>query len=119
MWTPHLIQLKTGSQISELQLGHPMVDDYLAFVGSRARPNTWLAVTYDLKVFFAVVGKEPGEVTATDVFGFIRNNVHPVEDRTWSDSRTENQGWRHGRSCADSRVSPACSGIWWSESMPG
>jgi integrase/recombinase XerD len=77
MWTPQLNQLKVGGQITELQLGHPMVDDYLAFVGSRARPNTWLAVAYDLKVFFAVVGKEPGEITAADVFGFIKEQRAP------------------------------------------
>ncbi len=31
-----------------------MVDDYLVFVGARARPNTLLlAVAFDLKVFFS------------------------------------------------------------------
>jgi hypothetical protein len=27
--------------------GSHLLDDYPAFVGARARPNTWLAVTYD------------------------------------------------------------------------
>ena len=36
-----------------------------------ARSNTWLAIAYDLKVFFEVVGKEPAEVTAADVFAFL------------------------------------------------
>ena len=47
------------------------VDDYLEFVGARGAMNTWLAVAYDLKVFFEVVAKEPAEVTAADVFAFL------------------------------------------------
>jgi hypothetical protein len=39
-----------------------LLDDYLAFVAARARADTWLAVAYDLKVFFEVVGKEPAAV---------------------------------------------------------
>jgi integrase/recombinase XerD len=30
-------------ELPRLELGHPPVDSYLAFVGARARPNTWLA----------------------------------------------------------------------------
>ena len=51
--------------------GHPLLDEYLAFVAARARINTWLAVASDLKIFFGVVGKEPAGVTATDVFAFL------------------------------------------------
>jgi site-specific recombinase XerD len=47
------------------------VDRYLEFVAGRARPNTLRAVAFDLKTFFAVVGKEPREVTSADVFGFL------------------------------------------------
>ena len=47
----------------QLRLGHRLLDDYLDLVAARARPNTVLAVGYDLKVFFGVVGKEPVEVT--------------------------------------------------------
>jgi hypothetical protein len=32
---------------------------YLKFLAGRCRPNTVLAVAYDLKVFFTVVGKLP------------------------------------------------------------
>src|SRR5205085_12360397 len=46
-------------------------DDYLAFVGARARTNTWLAVASDLKIFFASVGKTPADVTTADVFAFL------------------------------------------------
>ena len=54
-----------------ITLGHPLVDDYLEFVGARGAMNTWLAAAYDLKVFFEVVAKEPAEVTAADVFAFL------------------------------------------------
>ncbi|HWO64205.1 MAG TPA: tyrosine-type recombinase/integrase [Umezawaea sp.] len=53
------------------------MDDYLAFVGARARVNTWLATAYDLKVFFTVVGKEPAQVTAPDVFTFLKAQRAP------------------------------------------
>jgi site-specific recombinase XerD len=53
------------------ELGHPLVDRYLAFVAGRARPNTLRATAFDLKTFFAVVGKDPLEVVAADVFDFI------------------------------------------------
>jgi hypothetical protein len=53
------------------RLGDPLVDRYLEFVAGRARPNTLRAVAFDLKAFFAVVGKDPVEVTAADVFEFL------------------------------------------------
>ena len=34
-----------------VRLGVPLLDKYLEFVGGRCRPNTVLAVAYDLKVF--------------------------------------------------------------------
>lgn len=57
-------------------LGRPLMDDYLEFVAARARPNTLLAAAYDLKVFFAVVGKEPAAVTTADVLEFINYAVY-------------------------------------------
>ena len=58
-------------QLEKITLGHPLLDDYLVFVAARARTNTWLAVAYDLKVFFEVVGKEQAVVTTADVFAFL------------------------------------------------
>jgi len=52
-------------------VGHPLVDAYLEFLRARARPNTILAVAFDLKVFFSVVGKTPARVTSADVMLFI------------------------------------------------
>jgi hypothetical protein len=66
-----------GSEVRALSLGHPLLDDYLAFVGARARVNTWLATAYDLKVFFTVVGKEPTQVATSDVFAFLKAQRAP------------------------------------------
>src|SRR5207237_2222514 len=51
--------------------GDRLVDRYLEFVAGRARPNTLRAVAFDLKTFFAIVGKDPVEVAAVDVFEFL------------------------------------------------
>jgi len=67
-------------------LGHRLVDDYLESVHARLRPNSTLAVAYDLKVFFTVVAKGPLEVRRRDVLEFIRaqrtgssaRNVAPI-----------------------------------------
>lgn len=53
------------------RLGHPLVDRYLEFVAGRARPNTLRATAFDLKTFFTVVGKDPEDVRAVDVFDFL------------------------------------------------
>ena len=54
-----------------LRLGVPLLDEYLEFLAGRCRPNTVLAVAYDLKVFFTVVGKPPRRVRPADVLGFM------------------------------------------------
>jgi len=54
-----------------VRLGMPQLDRYLEFLTVRSRPNTVLAVAYDLRVFFAVVGKPPRQVTAADVLAFV------------------------------------------------
>ena len=54
-----------------LRLGVDVLDEYLEFVGGRCRVNTALAVAYDLRVFFTVVGKAPDEVTPRDVLAFM------------------------------------------------
>jgi len=48
-----------------------LVDRYLEFVAGRCRPNTLRAVAFDLKAFFAVVRRDPVEVTAADLFDFL------------------------------------------------
>jgi integrase/recombinase XerD len=60
-----------GPELVSITLGHPLVDGYLEFVGARGARNTWLAVGYDLKVFFEVVAKDPADVASADVFAFL------------------------------------------------
>jgi integrase len=71
-----------GDELTELRLGHPLLDDYLEFAGARLRRNSWLAVAYDLKVFFTVVGKEPAAVGTADVFAFIKEQRAPRRGST-------------------------------------
>ncbi len=67
-------------------LGHRLVDDYLESVHARLRPNSTLAVAYDLKVFFTVIDRDPVQVRRRDVLEFIRaqrtgslaRNVAPI-----------------------------------------
>jgi integrase/recombinase XerD len=68
---PCLIRSVDAGGRPVVRLGVPVLDAYLDFVAGRCRPNTVLATAYDLKVFFAVVGKAPAEVTSGDVLGFI------------------------------------------------
>jgi integrase/recombinase XerD len=73
-----------------VRLGVPVLDDYLEFLSGRCRPNTVLAVAYDLKVFFEVVGKARERVRPADVLGFmtaqrtgqtsLSQRLQPVED---------------------------------------
>jgi hypothetical protein len=62
-------------------LGRLTRDDYLDFVAGRCRPNTVLATAYDLRIFFAVVGKDPAQVSGADVFGFITAQRHGGDGR--------------------------------------
>ena len=54
-----------------VRLGVQLLDEYLEFLAGRCRPNTVLAVAYDLKVFFAVVAKPPRRVRPVDVLAFM------------------------------------------------
>jgi integrase/recombinase XerD len=68
---PCLVRTVSGPGQVRYSLGHRLVDRYLEFVAGRSRPNTLRAVAFDLKAFFAVVAKDPAEVTAADVFDFL------------------------------------------------
>jgi len=72
VWFPEVRRVTVDGDGGEVYVvGHPLVDDFLRFAGGRARPNTVRAYAHDLKTFFSVVGKDPVEVRAKDVFGFI------------------------------------------------
>ncbi len=59
------------------RLGDPLLDEYLRFVAARARPNTVLAQSFDLKVFFTLVAAAPAAVTTSDVLRFIEEQRKP------------------------------------------
>src|ERR1700749_2590683 len=68
---PCVVRFVSGSGQVRYRLGDRLVDRYLEFVAGRCRPNTLRAVAFDLKTFFTVIGKDPVQVTAADVSGFL------------------------------------------------
>jgi hypothetical protein len=104
-----LVRSSEGSVVVSITLGDPFVDGYLEFVGARGAVNTWLAVVYDLKVFYEVVAKAPAEVTAADVFAFLAAQRAPrrgervvrIEDgEPGSAARTIDRGSRAWGACS-------------------
>jgi integrase/recombinase XerD len=72
VWSPQVRRLaREGEGADVYVVGHQVVDEFLEFAGGRARPNTVRAYAHDLKAFFSVVAKDPVEVRAADVFGFV------------------------------------------------
>jgi integrase/recombinase XerD len=72
-----VIRLPSGPKLVSVSLGDALLDDYLVFVAARARPNTLLAIAYDLKVFFTVIVKQPAGITTADVLAFIKAQRAP------------------------------------------
>lgn len=68
---PKLTLPVPGSRVAPT-LGHPLIDDYLESVHARLRPNSTLAVAYDLKVFFTIIDVDPIDVRRRHVLAFIR-----------------------------------------------
>ena len=106
---PCLARFVSGSGQVRYRLGERLVDRYLEFVAGRCRPNTLRAVAFDLKTFFAVVRKDPVEVTAADVFEFL---AHQRGTGRWCGWRTGSRGCRRGRSPAACRRCRACMPAW-------
>ena len=102
---PCLIHHHRGTELAAITLGHPLLDEYLEFVGAAGADNTWLAMAYDLKVFFEVVGKEPAEVDAADVFAFLAGSARRGWASRWCGSRTARRGCRRARSRGGCRAS--------------
>jgi integrase/recombinase XerD len=72
VWSPQVRRVaREGDGADMYVVGHRLVDEFLDFAAGRARPNTVRAYAHDLKAFFAIVAKEPEDVRAADVFGFI------------------------------------------------
>ncbi len=58
-------------------VGGELVGRYLEFVAARTRPNTVLAVASDLRIFFDLVGRQPNDVSPSDVLEFIEAQRAP------------------------------------------
>lgn len=77
MWSPVFERMVVEGDDPQYRVGHPLVDEFLVFAHGRCRPNTVRCYAHDLKVFFTVVAKEPVEVTAKDVLGFVAAQRRP------------------------------------------
>ena len=77
VWSPSFGCVSRADGERSYCVGHELVDDFLEFAGGRARPSTVRAYAHDLKVFFAVVGKEPTDVTPRDVLEFVAAQQRP------------------------------------------
>jgi integrase/recombinase XerD len=77
VFVPCLLRTPREGGGQQIRIGHRLLDAYLDLVQARARPNTLLAVAYDLKVFFSAIVKDPVEVTAADVLEFIKAQREP------------------------------------------
>ena len=95
-------------------LGHRLVDGYLELVAARLRPNSTLAVAYDLKVFFTVVAKDPLEVRRAPMSSaFVRaQRTGATVTRRWCGSATGRPGWRCRRCGAGCRRCRGSTPIW-------
>jgi integrase/recombinase XerD len=72
VWCPLVRRIAgEGDGVEVYVVGHRLVDEFLQFAAGRARPNTVRAYAHDLKAFFTVVAKDPEDVCAADVFGFV------------------------------------------------
>jgi integrase/recombinase XerD len=73
VWSPQVRRIaREGGGPDIYVVGHVLVDEFFEFAAGRARPNTVRAYAHDLKTFFTVVAKDPVEVRAADVLGFVK-----------------------------------------------
>jgi hypothetical protein len=78
VFVPFLVQSSRADGGSAIALGHELLDDYLALVAARARPNTVLATAYDLKVFFERSRRFP-TVRASSRYGALTRPISSVD----------------------------------------
>ena len=78
VWSPQVRRVALeGGAGERFVVGHWLVDGFLEFAASQARPNTVRAYAHHLKAFFAVVAKDPVEVRPADVLLFISSQRRP------------------------------------------
>ena len=106
---PCVKRVLEGGELVAVTLGAPVLDEYLEFVAARGALNSWLAMAYDLKVFFEVVGKSPAEVASADVFAFLAAQRAPRRGEKVVRIEDGGLGWRRARSLGACRAWRACS----------
>ena len=72
VWSPEVRRISGKGATGTFVVGHPLIDDFLVFTSTRARPNTVRAYAFDLKAFFTTIHKDPRKVRPADVFEFIK-----------------------------------------------
>ena len=77
VWSPSFRCVLRADGDRSWRVGHDQIDEFLEFAHGRVRPATVRAYAHDLKTFFAVVGKEPAQVTARDVLDFVAVQRRP------------------------------------------
>ena len=93
-----------------VEFGDPLLDRYVEFVASRARPNTVLATVSDLRAFFAVIDKPAGRCRPrADVLAFIAEQRRRVATAGWCGCRMASRGCRRARSSGGWRACRVCS----------
>jgi len=97
-----LVRSRNAAGELMVRLGVSLLDEYLEFLRGRCRPDTVLAVAYDLKVFFTVVGKTPRRVRPADVLAFM------TAQRTGGEGRLQVAGPDAGGGCRPGRCGGAC-----------
>lgn len=68
-------------KLIRLTLGIPHVDSFLEMVRTSFSYNTWINYAHDLKIFVNVIDKPVLEVTAADIFHFIRQQQRSPNKR--------------------------------------
>jgi integrase/recombinase XerD len=77
VWSPSFRCVVRADGDRLWRVGHDQVDEFLEFAHGRARSSTVRAYAHDLKVFFALVAKEPAGVTSRDVLDFVAVQRRP------------------------------------------
>jgi integrase/recombinase XerD len=77
VWSPSFRCVLRADGDRSWRVGHDQIDEFLEFAHGRVRLATVRAYAHDLKTFFAVVGKEPAQVTARDVLDFVAAQQRP------------------------------------------
>jgi len=85
---PCLVHARGADDGEVIGVGHRLLDAYVELVTARARWNTMLATTFDMKVFFSVVEKDPVDIEPTDVLALIKAQRKPGAERRSCGSRT-------------------------------